>query len=69
MIGDKCLGLVEAIREVFPNTEYQRCIVHFMRNVFCNVPRLNKNTLSVFFMDISTKEMEKSALSSLTDIY
>ena len=39
MIGDKCLGLVEAIREVFPNTEYQRCIVHFMRNVFCNVPR------------------------------
>ena len=36
---DKCLGLVEAIREVFPNTEYQRCIVHFMRNVFCNVPR------------------------------
>ena len=39
MIGDKCLGLVEAIREVFPNAEYQRCIVHFMRNVFCNVPR------------------------------
>ena len=39
MIGDKCLGLVYGIREVFPNTEYQRCIVHFMRNVFCNVPR------------------------------
>ena len=31
MVGDKCLGLVEAIREVFPDTEYQRCIVHFMR--------------------------------------
>ncbi len=39
MAGDKCLALVEAIKEVFHGTEYQRCIVHFMRNKFCNVPR------------------------------
>lgn len=36
MVGDKCLGLVEAIKEVFPETKYQRCMVHFMRNVFTN---------------------------------
>ena len=39
IVGDKCLGLVEAIREVFPETLYQRCMVHFMRNVLCDVPR------------------------------
>ena len=39
MIGDRCLGLVEAIRETCPEARYQRCIVHFMRNVLCDVPR------------------------------
>ena len=38
-VGDKCLGLVEAIREVFPESQYQRCMVHFMRNVLSDVPR------------------------------
>ncbi len=39
MVGDKCIGLVEAIKEVFPAAYYQRCIVHFMRNVFRDVPK------------------------------
>lgn len=39
IVGDKCLGLVEAIREVYPETRYQRCMVHFMRNILCDVPR------------------------------
>ena len=26
MVGDKCLGPVDAIKEVFPGAEYQRCI-------------------------------------------
>ena len=38
-VGDRCLGLVEAIREVFPESQYQRCMVHFMRNVLSDVPR------------------------------
>jgi putative transposase len=37
-VGDKCLGLVEAIAEVFPEAKYQRCIVHFYRNVLSVVP-------------------------------
>jgi len=39
MIGDKCLGLVEAIKEVFPKADYQRCFVHLIRNVLRDVPR------------------------------
>ncbi len=38
-IGDKCLGLLDAINTVFPNAKYQRCNVHFYRNVFSVVPR------------------------------
>lgn len=39
MVGDRCLGLVEAMKEVFPETAYQRCMVHFMRNILTDVPR------------------------------
>jgi transposase-like protein len=38
VIGDKALGMVEAIGQVFPKAKYQRCIVHFYRNVFSVVP-------------------------------
>ena len=38
IIGDKALGMVEAIAQVFPGAKYQRCIVHFYRNVFSVVP-------------------------------
>ncbi len=37
--GDKCLGMLEAVGEVFPEARYQRCTVHFCRNVFSVVPR------------------------------
>ena len=31
IVGDRCLGLIEAIHEIFPESLYQRCMVHFMR--------------------------------------
>ncbi len=34
IVGDKCLGMLEAVEEVFPQAKYQRCTVHFYRNVF-----------------------------------
>ena len=34
IIGDKCLGMLESIPVVFPEAKYQRCTVHFYRNVF-----------------------------------
>ncbi|OUO38808.1 IS256 family transposase, partial [Flavonifractor sp. An306] len=29
VVGDKCLGMLEAVGEVFPEAKYQRCTVHF----------------------------------------
>ena len=38
-ISDKCLGLVEAVGECYPDARWQRCVVHFYRNVFSVVPK------------------------------
>ncbi|MFR2042743.1 MAG: transposase [Oscillospiraceae bacterium] len=40
IVGDKCLGMLEAVGEVFPEAKYQRCMVHFYRNVFSVVPQI-----------------------------
>lgn len=39
VVGDKCLGILEAVGEVYPDAKYQRCTVHFYRNIFSVVPR------------------------------
>jgi len=38
-ISDKCLGLLEALGDTYPEVRWQRCVVHFYRNVFTAVPR------------------------------
>ena len=38
LISDKCLGLVEALGEFYPDASWQRCVVHFYRNVFSVTP-------------------------------
>ena len=39
LLFDKRLGMLEAVGEVFPEAKYQRCAVHFYRNVFSVTPR------------------------------
>ena len=39
IISDACLGLVESIGEFYPEAQWQRCTVHFCRNVFSQAPR------------------------------
>lgn len=34
IVGDKCLGMLESIPEVFPDAKYQRCTVHFIETFF-----------------------------------
>lgn len=38
-VGDKTAGMVGSIAEVFPDAKYQRCTVHFYRNVLAKVPK------------------------------
>jgi hypothetical protein len=37
-VSDKCLGLVENFADFYPEAKWQRCVVHFYRNVWTAVP-------------------------------
>jgi transposase-like protein len=38
VVSDKCLGLAEALADFFPEALWQRCAVHFYRNVMTATP-------------------------------
>jgi len=61
-IGDKCLGLLEAIHEVFSTAKFQRCTVHFYRDVFSVTPRSKVNMVAAMLKAIYAQEDKASAL-------
>ena len=40
--GDRCAGLVAAVNELLPGARYQRCMVHFERNILAKVNPKNR---------------------------
>lgn len=46
MISDAHAGLVAAIRKSFPGTSWQRCKVHFMRNIMAHIPHREKEAFA-----------------------
>ena len=60
VVGDKCLGMLEAVGEVFPEARYQRCTVHFYRTVFSVTPR-SKVKLVAKIKAIHAQESKKAA--------
>ena len=61
IVGDKCLGMLEAVDEVFPDAKYQRCMVHFYRNVFSAVPRSKVKHVAKMLKAIHAQESKKAA--------
>ena len=61
IVGDKCQGMLEAAYEVFPNTKYQRCTVHFYRNVFSVTPRSKVKLVAKMLKAIHVQESKKAA--------
>ena len=62
VIGDKALGMVEAIGQVFPEAKYQRCIAHFYRNVFSVVPKQKVKEVAKMLKAIHAQEDREAAL-------
>ena len=52
IIGDNNLGMLETIPEVFPDTRYQRCTVHFYRNIFSVTPHNKMKAVALMFKGI-----------------
>lgn len=61
IIGDKCLGILESIPEVFPDAKYQICSVHFYRNIFSVTPRNKMKEVSMLLKAIHAQECKTSA--------
>ena len=61
IVGDKCLGMLEAVGEVSPEAKYQRCTIHFYRNVFSVVPRSKVKLVAKMLKAIHAQESKKAA--------
>ena len=61
VVGDKCQGMLEAMREVFPEVKYQRCTGYFYRNVFSVTPRSKVKLVSKMLKAIHAQEIKKAA--------
>ena len=61
VIGDKALGMVESIGQVFPEAKYQRCTVHFYRNVLSSVPHQKIGSVAKMLKAIHAQEDKAAA--------
>ena len=61
IVGDKCMGMLEAVGEVFPDAKYQRCKVHFYRNVFSVVPKSKVKIVTKMLKAIHAQESKKAS--------
>jgi len=60
-ISDKCLGLVESLVDFYPNAQWQRCVVHFYRNVFTAVPKGRVKEVAAMLKAIHAQEDRAAA--------
>lgn len=61
IISDKCLGLVEALGEFYPEAAWQRCVVHWYRNVMTAVPTSKVREVMAMLKAIHAQEDRASA--------
>jgi transposase-like protein len=68
IISDACLGLVESATEVYPEARWQRCMVHFYRNVFSHVPAAKLREVALMLKAIHAQESRDSAAKKAADV-
>ena len=56
IISDKSLGILEALGDFFPEAHWQRCAVHFYRNVLSAVPASRFRKVAVMLKAIHDQE-------------
>ncbi|MDC1286913.1 IS256 family transposase [Gammaproteobacteria bacterium] len=68
MVSDACLGLVESIEEVYPGADWQRCVVHFYRNVFSHVPHTKVREVAAMLKAIHAQENKEAAKEKASQV-
>lgn len=67
-ISDKCLGLIESLGEFYPKAQWQRCVVHFYRNVFTVVPKGKIKEVVTMLKAIHAQEDKKEAMKKASSV-
>lgn len=68
VVSDKCLGLVEALGEFYPEAAWQRCMVHWFRNVLTVVPTLKVGEVVAMLKAIHAQEDRTAAEKKASDV-
>ena len=63
VVGDRCAGLVSTVNSMLPNAKYQRCMVHFMRNVLSKTPPSHREWASAALKAVFAQENRESAMA------
>jgi len=68
IVSDKCMGLVEAAAEFYPEARWQRCVVHWYRNIFSDVPTTKVKEVAAMLKAIHAQEDAASAQVKATAV-
>lgn len=68
LTGDKSLGMLGALEEVFPQARYQRCTVHFYRNVMGKVPKNRRAYVARMLKAIHAQESFAAAMRKAEEV-
>lgn len=68
IISDACRGLLESVAEYLPEASWQRCMVHFYRNVFSHVPATKVREVSHMLKAIHAQESRDAAEKKAKEI-
>ncbi len=68
VISDAHEGLKEAIRKVFGGSSWQRCRVHFMRNLLSQVPKSAQQMVAALVRTIFAQPDKTAAHVQLADV-
>jgi putative transposase len=60
-VSDKSLGLIDCLGEFYPGARWQRCVVHFYRNVFTVVPKTKVKEVATMLKAIHAQESHEEA--------
>lgn len=66
--GDRCAGLVNTVSELLPQARYQRCMVHFMRNVLSKVSPRHTRWAGDALKAVFAMESRESALAKAEQV-
>jgi transposase-like protein len=68
MISDACRGLIDAVAELYPEARWQRCVVHWYRNVFSHSPRGKIAEVARMLKAIHAQEDRTSASAKIIEV-